>query len=116
MDMSEWVFTTGICAYVIIKKISCTNLINSEWSLNIVFILANIADPEEMPPYAAFHLGLHCLPKYLCTRLTNDSACILKAEPGKLDIERHTSWYSIYQFTSWFTPQTSNYDVIIDVC
>ena len=88
MDMSEWVFTTGICAYVIITKISCTNPINSEWSLNIVFILANIADPEEMPPYAAFHLGLHCLPKYLCTRLTNDSACILKAEPGKLDIER----------------------------
>ena len=33
----------------------------------IVFILANIADPDEMPPYAAFHLGLHfcqstCLP------------------------------------------------------
>ena len=28
-------------------------------------ILANSADPDEMPPNAAFHLGLHCLPKYL---------------------------------------------------
>ena len=34
-------------------------------SLNIVFISANSADSDEMPPYTAFHLGLHCLPKYL---------------------------------------------------
>ena len=34
-------------------------------SLKVVFILANNADPDEMQPYAAFHLGLHCLPKYL---------------------------------------------------
>ena len=27
-------------------------------------ILANSADPDEMLHYAAFHLGLHCLPKY----------------------------------------------------
>ena len=32
-------------------------------SLKIVFISANNADPDEMPPYAAFHLGLHTLPK-----------------------------------------------------
>ena len=31
--------------------------------LKIVFILANSADPDEMLPYAAFHLDLHCLPK-----------------------------------------------------
>ena len=30
-------------------------------SLKIDFILANSADPDEMPPYAAFHLGLYCL-------------------------------------------------------
>ena len=30
--------------------------------LMIDFVLANSADPDEMPPYAAFHLGLHCLP------------------------------------------------------
>ena len=30
-------------------------------SLKIVSIQANSADPDEMLPYAAFHLGLHCL-------------------------------------------------------
>ena len=34
-------------------------------SLKIVLILANSADPDEMQQYAVFHLGLHCLPKYL---------------------------------------------------
>ena len=34
-------------------------------SLKIVSILANSADPDEMQHYAAFHLGLHRLPKYL---------------------------------------------------
>ena len=29
----------------------------------MIFILANIADPDEMPHYVAFHLGLHCLSK-----------------------------------------------------
>ena len=33
-------------------------------SLKIILILANSADPDEMQPHAAFHLGLHCLPKY----------------------------------------------------
>ena len=33
-------------------------------SLKIVFVLANSEDPDGMPHYAAFHLGLHCLPKY----------------------------------------------------
>ena len=33
-------------------------------SLKFVLILANSADPDEMHLYAAFHLGLHCLPKY----------------------------------------------------
>ena len=37
-----------------------------------LFILANSADPDEMPPYAAFHLGLHCLPKYLFTGIRNE--------------------------------------------
>ena len=34
-------------------------------SLKIVFILENSAGPYEMPPSAVFHLGLHCLLKYL---------------------------------------------------
>ena len=30
----------------------------------LIFVLANSTDPDEMPHYVAFHLGLHCLPKY----------------------------------------------------
>ena len=42
-------------------------------SLKIVFIfIANSADSDEMLPYAAFHLGLHCLPKYLFTDIQNE--------------------------------------------
>ena len=40
-------------------------------SLKIVFFLANSADPDEMPPYAAFHLGLHCLQKHQFTSIQN---------------------------------------------
>ena len=31
--------------------------------MKIDFVLANSADPDEMQHSAAFHLGLHCLPK-----------------------------------------------------
>ena len=41
--------------------------------LKIVFILANSADPDEMPPYAAFHPGLHFLLKYLFTDIQNET-------------------------------------------
>ena len=41
-------------------------------SLKIVFILANSADPDEMPPYVAFHQGIHCLPKYLFTSIQDE--------------------------------------------
>ena len=36
------------------------------------FNLANSTDPDEMLPYAAFHLDLHCLPKYLFTDIQNE--------------------------------------------
>ena len=32
--------------------------------LKVVFVKAKSADPDEMLHDAAFHLGLHCLPKY----------------------------------------------------
>ena len=32
-------------------------------TLKIVFVLANSADPDEMPHYAAFHQDPHCLLK-----------------------------------------------------
>ena len=34
-------------------------------SLKVVLNLANSVDPDEMQHNAAFHQGLHCLPKYL---------------------------------------------------
>ena len=36
------------------------------------FVLVNRADPDEIPPYAAFHLGLRCLTKYLFTCVQNE--------------------------------------------
>ena len=33
--------------------------------LKVDFVLANSVDHDEMPHYGTFHLGLHCLPKYL---------------------------------------------------
>ena len=37
--------------------------------LKIVLIYANNEDTDEMPLSAAFHQGLHCLPKYLFTSI-----------------------------------------------
>ena len=41
-------------------------------SAKIDFILANSAYPDEMPPYAAFNLGIHCLPIYIFTGIYNE--------------------------------------------
>ena len=38
-------------------------------SLKVIVIIANSVHPNEMQQYAAFHLGIHCLPKYLTIRL-----------------------------------------------
>ena len=45
-------------------------------SLKIVFILTNSADPDVMLCYTAFHLGLHCLPKYLMTGIQNEKGLL----------------------------------------
>ena len=41
-------------------------------SLKIAYILANSADPDEMPPKATFHLVRHCLPQYLFISIQNE--------------------------------------------
>ena len=41
-------------------------------SMKTVFILANSVYPDETTHYAAFHLGLRCLPKYLFISIQND--------------------------------------------
>ena len=55
---------------VIIKK---NNL-----SLKIEFVLANSADPDELPIYMAFHLGVCCLQKYMCRSVQSawDQRCL----------------------------------------
>ena len=42
-------------------------------------IIANCADPDEMLHYAAFHLDLHCLPKYLFNSIKNEK-CLRQFE------------------------------------
>ena len=32
--------------------------------MKIIYIMVNSAYPDEIPKSAAFHPGLHCLPKY----------------------------------------------------
>ena len=32
----------------------------------IAFVLTNSVDSDEMPRYVAFHLSMHCFPKYAC--------------------------------------------------
>ena len=51
--------------------------------------------------------------------LLSDSTCVLKAEPGKLDIKRRESgiqFISLSVYPLLNTLQTSNYDVIFYVC
>ena len=56
-------------------------------SLKIDFALANSADLDKMLPYAAFHLGLHCLPKYLFTGTQNEKYLSKYSEPSLENIE-----------------------------
>ena len=49
--------------------------ISIKWCISVhedFFIIANSLDPDEIPPYATFHLGLHCLPKNLFTGIQNE--------------------------------------------
>ena len=40
-------------------------------SMKVVLIIANSGNPYEMQHGAAFHLGLHCLPKYQLSSFQN---------------------------------------------
>ena len=73
----------GLTLYILMDSSFLFNVINLGWSivyfagpqlinskenniflLKIVFIIAKYVDHHEMPHYAAFHLGLYCLPEY----------------------------------------------------
>ena len=44
------------------------------------YVAANSEDPDEMQHFAAFHLGLHCLPKYLLylALMVNSQSALIK--------------------------------------
>ena len=65
--------TYGIVHFVFLRGRRSKFLISDVcMSLKLVFILANSADPDEILHNATFHLGLHCLPKYLFTGIQNE--------------------------------------------
>ena len=53
----------SILYFIVLLVILFSNGVFLCWK--IVFIFANSADPDEMPPFAASHLGRPCLLKYL---------------------------------------------------
>ena len=60
--------------------------------LSVIF--ENSADPDEMLPYVEFHLGHHCLPKYLFTSIQNEKVQVsFGSEVLKIDFSHDmTNW------------------------
>ena len=49
--------------------------ISIKWCISVpedCFYFSKQTDHNEMPPQGAFHLSLHCLPKYLFTGIQNE--------------------------------------------
>ena len=60
-----------------------TNYLNIFLFLKNGLILTNSADSDAMSLYAAFHLGLQCLPQYLYTGIQSEKGLIAHAaDPG----------------------------------
>ena len=51
-------------------------------SIKFVFVTANSADSDEIQCYVAFHLGFHCLPKYLFTRMKRVNTLFFSVKNG----------------------------------
>ena len=66
MDFPIHIDTISMGLPIVCFKESQVEFINYDafLTLKIVLTLANSAGPDEMQHNAAFHLGLHCLPKY----------------------------------------------------
>ena len=60
MKYSLWFDTMNLGWSIVLSIEECQSLISNKivfFSLKIVFVSANSADPDEMLHYAAFHLG-----------------------------------------------------------
>ena len=70
IDSSFWFDTINLEWFIVyiegLHVIFCKQIVIL--SLKIIFVLANSVDPNEMPHNAAFHLGLHCMPKHIFRR------------------------------------------------
>ena len=59
----------------VLVKISIT------WCISVnedYFYFSKQYNPDEMPPKAAFHLGLHCLPKYMFIQYSIQNEKVIK--------------------------------------
>ena len=67
MDSSFWFDTINFgivhCTYLGISGYNFQKNVVF-FCLKIFFTFTNSVDPDEMQHHAAFHLGLHCLPKF----------------------------------------------------
>ena len=67
--MQNLVKNFAVIKSVSIKSFHCVNNIKStQCALTCIEHVQSLYVPDagpEMTPYAAFHLGLHCLPKYM---------------------------------------------------
>ena len=66
MDSSFWIDTINL-GYTIVHIKGCRVIIFKKYCILLsedLFTFTNSVDPDEMQHYAAFHLDLHCLPKY----------------------------------------------------
>ena len=61
-----------------------------------MFTLANSADPDEVPLYAVFHLGLYCLPKYLFIHTQNEKGDEYNAKSGKVCENNNTAKHRLF--------------------
>ena len=57
--------------HFVFKGIAGQKLYNDAFMFLKTVFFSILAETDEMPPYAAFHLGLHCLPRYVFTGSQN---------------------------------------------
>ena len=76
MDFPIHIDTISMGLPIVYFKGSQVDFLNYDvfLSLKIILIFANSADPDEMQHCAAFHLGLHYLPKYLFIDVQNEKS------------------------------------------
>ena len=68
MDYPIHISTISMELFILYFKGSQVEIFKFSLFLSLkIFFIANSADPDEMLPYAPFHLGLHCLATYLFT-------------------------------------------------